>query len=938
MTSGFCPRLKHIECLTRLILPLSLLNLVIQAVHGELHLPVQGTSSQLPLSSILKPNSPSLVSGNGTFTLGFFSSSNNPGRFGLGIWYNVQISAGNQTVVWMLQRNANLSDDASLGLSGSGVLQLIDTMNGNPQLLWTSGNNLPGAVLELQDDGNLVLRDATASVIWQSFDMPTDTLLPGQVLRAASNLSLVSWRGADDWAEGYYFCSWLPINGMIFLTLYWNGNSIDGWNHSSWSSNVTDNNGANVYPYVVDYPGSDTMYLAGGSFNGTFFVGNESTGTFHTVMSSVSHNQGLRRVTLDHNGVLRLYSWAYGNNENSWTVESIWPRHPCAVFAECGPYGVCSKVSEQQAYLGTCSCPDGFNYINQNDPLKGCKRKYPVLPDACALNVTKLEMRRAVVGYTDFPFASRLYPYVNTTDEQWCVSRCLNDCRCAGAVFWRGGARCYIKSEPLFNGGFQLDPSSSDIANHSSYLKVLNTSSLDSPSGHGRKPYVIIGASVAAGVVLVCVAMAFIGWMYWKQRHMTKLLPKFAQLGALDMCPRKFTYRELSVATKNFSQSELIGTGGMGSVYKGILRPTGAIVAVKCIRHEARGSEQVFLAEASSISQIRHRSLVQLRGWCIEDERLLLVYDYMPNGSLDHWLYDDRSEASKRGRQQRSGKLLSWSLRSSILTDIAAALTYLHEDWQQCVLHRDIKSGNVLLDAEFNAHLGDFGLARLIDHQKMEKTTLMAGTLGYMAPEMPYTGKATKETDVFSFGVLMLEVVCGKKPVDSASDLDSLENPEDIVLLHRVQRAHQEGNLLATVDPRLRITTLHSDRISESKLKRSESDDETETDFSSALCRRIEEEKKLEDEQQTIVLKLGLLCCLPHPSARPSMRLVHQILLTGDATAIPELPDTTQWTHLDILASFRIGFHPHSLGQESRSLSSTSSGAAFTLVNCQAHK
>ena len=142
MTSGFCPRLKHIECLTRLILPLSLLNLVIQAVHGELNLPVQGTSSQLPLSSILKPNSPSLVSGNGTFALGFFSSSNNPGRFGLGIWYNVQISAGNQTVVWMLQRNANLSDDASLGLSGSGVLQLIDTMNGNPQLLWTSGNNL----------------------------------------------------------------------------------------------------------------------------------------------------------------------------------------------------------------------------------------------------------------------------------------------------------------------------------------------------------------------------------------------------------------------------------------------------------------------------------------------------------------------------------------------------------------------------------------------------------------------------------------------------------------------------------------------------------------------------------------------------------------------------------------------------------------------------
>jgi serine/threonine protein kinase len=753
-------------------------------------------------------------------------------------------------------------------------------------------------VLELQDDGNLVLLNATQGVLWQSFDTPTDTLLPGQALRATTNQALVSWRGANDWSEGYYYCAWLQINSStLYLNLYWNGESIPAWNQSSWSgTTATFSNGTVVYPYLTDYPGTDNVYLYP---NGSLYVGNDAAQNSTLVMSSASAKLGLlRRVTLDRDGSLRLYSWTLGTSI-AWAVESSWANQPCSVFAECGPYGVCSLAPSSPAYLGYCSCLDGFVPVDPNDPLKGCKRKFEIPPGVCATNTTKLEMR--LVGEIDFPFASRLYPFVNTT-EQGCISLCYNDCRCMGAVFWRREGLCFVKGEPMFNGGWPQD-----VGNHSSYLKELS-SPLYLPSDRGKMELIV--GSVAAGAMLVCLGTAFGVWIYWKRRR----LQVQAMFADHLMCPRKFTLRELSAATKNFSESELIGRGGMGSVFKGTLKPTGTVVAVKRIRHESRGGEQGFLAEASSISQIRHRNLVQLKGWCIDDGKFLLVYNYMPNGSLDQWLYDGRSEASRR--RQRTGKPLSWNLRYSILTGIAAALAYLHEDWQQCVLHRDIKSSNVLLNAEFDAYLGDFGLARLIDHQKMEKTTLMAGTLAYMAPEMPYTGKATKETDIYSFGVLILEVVCGQRPVDSFGDLD----PEDVVLLHRVWRAHEDNNLLSTVDPRLRTTPQQSARNGHSK---DDPDYDADADFTGALTRRIEEERLRETEQKKLALKLGLLCCLPNPSARPSMRLAHQIL-TGDVTTLPPLPATNQWSHLDVLDAFRIGFHPEPV-QESESFSSSPS-------------
>lgn len=325
----------------------------------------------------------------------------------------------------------------------------------------------------------------------------------------------------------------------------------------------------------------------------------------------------------------------------------------------------------------------------------------------------------------------------------------------------------------------------------------------------------------------------------------------------LDGQPRRFTFKELNIATKGFNPSELLGQGGFGSVYRGKLQSSDSSssspitwVAVKQLAQGSHQGQREFLAELTTISKIRHKNLVQLQGWCHERGQLLLVYDYMSNGSLDRLLDSGCSSSSSSSTTRSSDpheqqlQVLSWDRRFHIVTGIVAALSYLHNEWQQCVLHRDVKPSNVMLDENFNAHLGDFGLARLIDHNKMAWTTMVAGTIGYMSPEFVHRGRATKQSDVYSFGALALEVACGRRPVDS-----SLAETE-VVLLDCLWRAHERGELLCMMDPKL----------------------DGEFDVAQATC----------------LLHVGLLCCHPDPDARPSMVLARQIL-SGDQPS-PPLP------------------------------------------------
>ncbi|XP_059447426.1 L-type lectin-domain containing receptor kinase IX.1-like [Corylus avellana] len=249
--------------------------------------------------------------------------------------------------------------------------------------------------------------------------------------------------------------------------------------------------------------------------------------------------------------------------------------------------------------------------------------------------------------------------------------------------------------------------------------------------------------------------------------------------------PNKFSFNELAHATNNFNDEEKLGQGGFGGVYKGFLRESNSFVAVKRVSKGSKQGMKEYASEVKIISRLRHRNLVQLIGRCHERGELLLVYEFMPNGSLDSHLFTEES-------------LLIWAIRYKVAQGLASALLYLHEESEQCVVHRDIKSSNIMLDANFNTKLGDFGLARLVDHVKGSQTTLLlAGTMGYMAPECVTTGKANKESDVYSFGIVALEIACGRKPIK----INALE--DQVVMVEWVRKLYGIGKVLEAADPRL---------------------------------------------------------------------------------------------------------------------------------------
>ncbi|TVU49162.1 hypothetical protein EJB05_00456, partial [Eragrostis curvula] len=213
--------------------------------------------------------------------------------------------------------------------------------------------------------------------------------------------------------------------------------------------------------------------------------------------------------------------------------------------------------------------------------------------------------------------------------------------------------------------------------------------------------------------------------------------------------PKRFSYNELAAATDNFSDNRKLGEGGFGSVYRGFLEEMGLHVAVKRVSKSSRQGWREFISEVKIISRLRHRNLVLLIGWCYDgvSDDLLLVYELMHNGSVDNHLYHLDPE-----------KQLAWPTRYKIVLGLGSALVYLHHDTEQCVMHRDIKPSNVMLDASFNAKLGDFGLARVInDDGRRSRTTAPAGTTGYMDPDCMATGRTSVEADVYSFGVVLLE-------------------------------------------------------------------------------------------------------------------------------------------------------------------------------------
>ncbi|OEL36763.1 L-type lectin-domain containing receptor kinase IV.2 [Dichanthelium oligosanthes] len=335
---------------------------------------------------------------------------------------------------------------------------------------------------------------------------------------------------------------------------------------------------------------------------------------------------------------------------------------------------------------------------------------------------------------------------------------------------------------------------------------------------------VIVLPLATAGFIVALLAVVFMfvrRWLRYAELH---------EDWEVEFGPQRFSYKDLFHATEGFVSKQLLGIGGFGRVYKGILPESNLQIAVKRVSHDSKQGMKEFIAEIVSMGRLRHKNLVQLLGYCRRKGELLLVYDYMSNGSLDKHLYD-------RGRP-----VLSWNIRFHLIKGIASGLLYLHEDWEQVVVHRDIKASNVLLDSEMNGCLGDFGLAKLYDHGTNPRTTHVVGTMGYLSPELLRIGKASPGTDVFAFGIFLLEVTCGRRPLEH----------DQVVLLDWVLEHWNRGAILETVDPR--------------------------------LC------GEYIAEEAGLVLKLGLLCSQPMPNARPNMRQVLQYL--DGTVAVPEMTMT----------------------------------------------
>ncbi|GAU44331.1 hypothetical protein TSUD_129050 [Trifolium subterraneum] len=336
--------------------------------------------------------------------------------------------------------------------------------------------------------------------------------------------------------------------------------------------------------------------------------------------------------------------------------------------------------------------------------------------------------------------------------------------------------------------------------------------------GHGKR--FMIGFCVAiVGPAFFFVLLLVLGYVSFRKWNSLKKLKKSeSSLG----CPKEFGYKELKFATKGFHSSRIIGNGSFGTVYKALFVSSGTVAAVKRSRHSHEGKTE-FLSELSIIAGLRHKNLVQLLGWCVEKSELLLVYEFMVNGSLDKLLY----------KEFECGILLSWIQRVNIVAGLASVLAYLHQECEQRVIHRDIKTANILLDANLNPRLGDFGLAKLMDHDMSPVSTLTAGTMGYLAPEYLQYGKATDKTDVFSFGVVILEVACGRRPIEK-------EGQDMVNLVDFVWGLYSQGKLIEAVDKRLN--------------------------------------GEFDEDEMKKMLLLGLSCANPNSDERPSMRRVLQIL------------------------------------------------------------
>lgn len=631
-----------------------------------------------------------------------------------------------------------MKQNATLQLTKDGDLVLTDVDGTKVWSTNTSGMSVAG--MNMSGDGNLVLFNRRNQIVWQSFDHPTDALVFGQRLVAGKRLTAsVSVLNST---EGEFF---VAVNDGKSFAAYIQSDPPQVYYRNEFIGVKQSREPS----YVKLMNGSLSFYILSAEPS----IPDSSIWLPQPISVQYSFPyQGIsaQYLKLDPDGHFRLYDWDRGWKVVTEAFSSV--LGVCSYPTFCGSYGICTN--------GQCSCPtasdSNVSYFRQTDarrPNVGCSEVTPV-------TCHNVQYHR-FLDLQDITYFNYDAESLEGIDAETCKAACLRNCTCKAALFRYGSnasnGYCYLPSTL-----FSLINSPREVThyNSSAFIKVQillppprGNSSTDVGAGSttSRNPArtgTIVAASIGAsvGAIIVLALAIFIIRKRMKAEEEEEEDDCFQQVPGMS---RRFSYEDLKIATKNFSAK--LGQGGFGSVFEGILED-GIKVAVKRLDKLSQGKKE-FLAEVETIGRIHHLNLVRLVGFCGEKSYRLLVYEYMCNGSLDKWIFKKNSNA------------MSWKIRREIILDIAKGLAYLHEECEQIIAHLDVKPQNILLNEDFKAKVSDFGLAKLIERDQSQVMTMMRGTPGYLAPEW-LNSKITEKVDVYSFGVMILEIVCGRKNLD----------------------------------------------------------------------------------------------------------------------------------------------------------------------------
>ncbi|PUZ67685.1 hypothetical protein GQ55_3G454700 [Panicum hallii var. hallii] len=677
-----------------------------------------------------------LVSNNSKFALGFFkmdseslsSHYSSPNTY-LGIWFN---KVPKLTPLWSANGESPVVDPTppELAISGDGNLAILDRATGSVVWSTRASTTTNDTVAVLLDDGNLVLRSASNSsdVFWQSFDHPTDTFFPGAKIGwdkvTGLNRRLVSRKNLLDQAPGLYTLGLDP----------------SGVGHLAWNSTVEiQSTGEWNGHYFSLAP--EMIGVAMPSFK---FVNNDRE---VYITYTLRDEAAVVLTKLDVFGQGLVGMWM--DDRQDWLIHYRQPLRPCDVYAVCGPFTVCDDGDAEAEPI--CGCMEGFSVSSPTDwefrdRRDGCVRNTPLdCGTSSGDRISKQQTTDKFYAVHRVGLPHGAVKVQAATSGDGCSQVCLANCSCAAYSYGEGG--CSVWHGKLYSVTQQQQQpdasSSSSSSGGNGDVLYIRLAAKDAPDVGRRKKKsglssigVTIGASTAAFLGLL-----ILGLLIWKTKGKT---PENDQ-GGIGIIA--FRHADLQHATKNFS--EKLGGGGFGSVFKGHLSGSFA-VAVKRL-DGARQGEKQFRAEVSSVGVIQHINLVKLVGFCCEGNKRLLVYEYMSNHSLDVHLFN------------ANGRVLDWSLRYQIAIGVARGLAYLHTGCRDCIIHCDIKPENILLDASFVPKIADFGMAKVLGREFSHAVTTMRGTIGYLAPEWISGAAVTSKVDVYSYGMVLFEIISGRR-------------------------------------------------------------------------------------------------------------------------------------------------------------------------------